>query len=250
MSSMTHIQKYLVPGIELIAANPKLSISVVGHAALEDPAAMEEAASGVALMAGRLNQSACSSTRVVYVECGTGDEDLNRLEQFGHAIHKAFLNLPPEESTAPKAPNLALEAEMNALALDEEFYRVIGNTATAGVVISRTENEPVDFSAMLSNRVVNLVPVDDIGKVPNWVSEETQTVGIFPESLRLRLRERLALHGVQRIMPMGEQLRMESAGGTNNAGADPEQTFGLPHDGSHVLPRMVRWVIDQSADLV
>src|SRR5262249_23280116 len=56
MSSMTHIQKYLVPGIELIAMNPKLSISIVGHEAVEDRKAMEEAALGVALMAGRMNQ--------------------------------------------------------------------------------------------------------------------------------------------------------------------------------------------------
>ena len=48
MASMVHIQKYLVPGIELIAMNPKLSISIVGHEALESPAAMADAARGIA----------------------------------------------------------------------------------------------------------------------------------------------------------------------------------------------------------
>ena len=61
MASMVHINKYLVPGIELIAMNPKLSISIVGHEALETGDAMEEAARGVATMAGHMNQTACST---------------------------------------------------------------------------------------------------------------------------------------------------------------------------------------------
>lgn len=241
MSSMKHIQKYLVPGIELISMNPKLSISIVGHEALEAHSAMEEAALGVALMAGRMNQTACSSTRVVYVECTTDDDDLDRLEEFGHAIHEAFLGLPPHESTAPKRPDPELEDELQALALDDEFYRVIGDTASAGVVVSRTE-EPVEFADRLNNRVVNLVPVPDITRVPYWVSEETQTVGIYPEKLRERLRDELALHGVQRTLPLGASLSAQ-------AKADPEQTVGLPHDGTEPMRRMVRWVIDQSTDV-
>jgi hypothetical protein len=31
---------------------------------------------------------------------------------------------------------------------------------------------------------------------------------------------------------------------------DPEQTYGLPHDGMEPNRRSVRWVIDQSADAV
>jgi hypothetical protein len=242
MASMTHIQKYLVPGIELIAMNPKLSISVVGHEALEDQAAMQHAALGVARMAGYFNQTACSSTRVVYVECDESEDDLDRLERFGHAIHKAFLGLPPNESTSPKRPDADLQNELRALALDDEFYRVIGDASSAGVVVSRTADEPVEFADRLNNRVVNLVPVPDISKVPRWVSEETQTVAIYPERLRVALRDELALHGVQRVMPLGEMFTMDHI--------DPEQTYGLPHDGMEPNRRSVRWVIDQSADPV
>lgn len=242
MSSMTHIQRYLVPGIELISANPKFSISVVGHEALEGTSAMADAALGVALMAGRMNQTACSSTRVVYVDCGTDSDDLARLEEFGHAIHEAFLRLPPHESTAPKHPDLALEEELRAVALDDEFYTVIGDTSSAGVVVSRTD-EPVEFADSLTNRVVNLVPIADISQVPRWVSEATQTVGIYPERLREQLRDDLALHGVQRTLPLGTSLAAEAA-------ADPDQTAALPHDGTEPMRRMVRWVIDQSSAAV
>ena len=242
MASMTHIQKYLVPGIELIPMNPKLSISVVGHEALEDTAAMQHAALGVARMAGYFNQTACSSTRVVYVECEETDEDLERLERFGYAIHDAFFGLASSESTAPKRPDHELQDELDAVGLDDEFYRIIGDANSAGVVVSRTADEPVEFADRLNNRVVNLVPVPDVSKVPRWVSEETQTVGIYPERLRLQLREELALHGVQRLMPLGEMFTM--------ATVDPEQTYGLPHDGTEPDRRSVRWVIDQSAEPV
>lgn len=243
MASMTHIRKYLVPGIELIALNPKLSISIVGHEALAADSAMAEAAHGIALMAGRMNQTACSSTRVVYVECAEDEADLARLEAFGRAVHRALLDLPPHESTAPKRPDPELAEEMRALALDDEFYRVIGDTASAGVLVSRTAEEPVEFADRLTNRVVNLVPVPDITRVPRWVSEETQTVGVYPERLRESLRDALALHGVQRTLPLGTSLRME-------AKADAEQANGLPHDGTEPMRRSVRWVIDQSAKAV
>ncbi len=242
MASMKHIQKYLVPGIELIAMNPKLSISIVGHEALEGQAAMQEAASGVAHMAGHMNQTACSATRVVYVECGTDEDDLDRLETFGQAIHRAFFQLPASESTIPKCSQPDLEEELGAIALEDEFYRVIGDTASAGVVVSRTE-EPVDFADRLTNRIVNLVPVTDIAKVTGWVSEETQTVGVYPESLRTELRHDLALHGVQRTLPLGATAFVYT-------GEDADQTIGLPHDGTEPMRRMVRWVIDQSVEAV
>ena len=238
MSSMTHIQKYLVPGIELIPMNPKLSISVVGNEALQGDTNMDEVAVGVALMAGRNNQTACSSTRVVYVECDGSDEQLDRMEELGQRIYDAFQNLPPHESTAAKAPNPTLEAELEALSLDETFYRVIGDTLKGGAVVSRVE-EPVEFAEDLNNRIVNLVPVSNILDVCQWVSEETQTVGIYPEALREKMRDPLALNGVQRTIPLGSSMMRTE---------DPREMARMPHDGGEPLRRMVRWIVDQSAN--
>jgi hypothetical protein len=243
MSSLKHIRQYLVPGVELIAMNPKLSMSIVGGAGLADEAAMLACARGIALMAGRLNQTACSSTRVVFVECDTDEESLARLERLGQHVQRAFIDLPAHESTASPRPNRELEEELRALELDPDYYRVHADTINGGAIVSRTE-EPVEFSARLENRIVNLVPLADITRVLQWVSESTQTIGIYPDSLRIRLRDDLALHGAQRTIPLGESLFNLSPGDASRFAA---QTAALPHDGTEPMRRMVKWIIDQSA---
>ena len=40
------------------------------------------------------NQTACSNTRLVYVESGTDEDSLDRLAQFGRMIVAAYQSLP------------------------------------------------------------------------------------------------------------------------------------------------------------
>jgi hypothetical protein len=237
MSSVKHIQKFLTPGIDLTALNPKFSMSVIGKEALESEEAMEEAAMGIAVIAGFYNQTACANTRLVYVECDTDDESLEKLNRLGSKVVAAFQELPPVMSTPFKTPNHDLEAELEAVALEDDFYHVEGDTLNGGVVVSRFADR-VDFYDQLNNRVVNLVPVADLLEIVKWCDDTTQTVGVYPESLRERLLDPLALAGVQRLVPL--------------KGGDPMQIFrdmhtlppGMPHDGIEPLRRNVRWVID------
>jgi hypothetical protein len=237
MSSVKHIQKFLTPGIDLTALNPKFSMSVIGKEALESEAAMEEAAMGIAVIAGFYNQTACANTRLVYVECDTDDDSLDKLAQLGSKVVAAFKELPPVMSTPFETPNQDLEAELEAVALEDDFYTVEGDTLTGGVVVSRFPDR-VDFYDQLNNRVVNLVPVADLLDVVKWCDDTTQTVGVYPESLREKLLDPFALAGVQRLVPL--------------KGGDPMKIFkdmhtlppGMPHDGIEPLRRNVRWVID------
>ena len=238
MSSVRHIQKFLTPGIDLTALNPKYSVSVIGKEALASDAAMAEAAQGVAVISGLFNQTACSNTRLVYVESDTEEDSLDRLAQFGRMIVAAYQALPEFMSTPAEAPNAELEAELAAVALEDDFYTVVGNTVTGGMVLSRFEDR-VDFYDQLNNRVVNIVPVENLLDIVKWCDDTTQTVGVYPEGLRERLRNPLALAGVQRLVPL--------------TGGDPVRLFndmhtlpaGMPHDGIEPLRRNVRWVIDQ-----
>lgn len=239
MASVKHIQKYLSPGLDLTALNPKLSMSVVGKEALESAETMREAAAGVAVMAGAMNQTACANTRVVYVESETDDASIEKLIDFGKAIYAAIQALPPKVSTPAERPNADLEAELQAITLEEESYWVMGDTIRGGAIVSKFPDR-VDFHGELNNRIVNLVPTPDLLKVAQWCDDTTQTVGIYPDALRYRLRDAFALAGVQRMIPLAL---------TRNRGPTEEgkEFPGMPHDGIEPLRRNVRWVIDEAA---
>ena len=240
MSSVKHIQKFLTPGIDLTALNPKYSMSVIGKEALESEAAMQEAATGIAVIAGFYNQTACANTRVVYVESETDDDSIEKLVALGSKVVAAFKTLPTIISTPVTKANQDLDAEMEAIALEDDFYHVEGNTLTGGVIVSKFADR-IDFFDQLNNRVVNLVPIADLSEVTKWCDDTTQTVGVYPEALRETLLDPFALAGVQRLVSL--------------TGGDALQLFhdmhtlppGSPHDGIEPLRRNVRWVIDQRA---
>jgi hypothetical protein len=237
MSSVKHIQKFLTPGIDLTALNPKYSMSIIGKEALESEEAMEEAAIGVATISGFYNQTACANTRLVYVESKTDDESLERVVALGRKVVAAYATLPPVISTPADKPNAELDAELEAIEFEEDFYHVEGDTLNGGVVVSRFPDR-VDFYDQLNNRVVNLVPVPDLIDVLKWCDDTTQTVGVYPEAVRDRMLDPLSLVGVQRVVSLG--------------GGDPMRIFhaihnlppGVPHDGIEPMRRNVRWVID------
>src|ERR1700733_3687063 len=95
--------------------------------------------------------------------------------------------------------------------------------------------EPVDFAASLCNRVVNLVPVDDLEVPIRSVSSYTQTIGIYPEDLKLELRDRLAIIGAQRMVTLGY-----------GCTASPF-VYGI-QDGIEPLRRMCKWIVDEKFD--
>lgn len=198
---------------------------------------MQEAAVGLALISGFYNQTACANTRIIYVESQTDDESLARLVELGRKLLAAYPSVPSLLSTPAASANNDLAAEMEAIALDDDFYHVEGDTINGGFVLSRYP-ERVDFFDKLNNRVVNLVPVADLMDVVKWCDDTTQTVGIYPEAIRDRLVDAFALAGVQRMVPL--------------QGGDPLQIFhdmhmlppGVPHDGIEPMRRNVRWVID------
>ncbi|HEX7858272.1 MAG TPA: acyl-CoA reductase [Sphingobium sp.] len=237
MSSVKHIQKYLTPGIDLTALNPKYSMSMIGRDTFESEAAMDEAAIGLATLAGFYNQTACANTRIVYVESGTDEESLEMVIALGRKMVAAYATLPPLLSTPFPTPNRELEAEMAAIALEDDFYHVEGDTLTGGFVLSKF-NDRVEFYDKLNNRVVNFVPVDSLRDVLKWCDDTTQTVGIYPESIRAQWLDLFALAGVQRLVSL--------------AGGDPMTVYanshhmppGSPHDGIEPMRRSVRWVVD------
>ncbi|SCW35211.1 Acyl-CoA reductase (LuxC) [Sphingobium faniae] len=231
-ASMGAIRKYLVPGIDLVALDPKLSISIIGKDAFATAEKTAEAASRLAMDIGAFNQSGCVSSRTVFVESGTGEDGITRLNDFGKAVFDNMQALPAHLSGHHPAFDPVLREELDGIRFSDAF-RLIGGKGSEGAIIVSQEDEQVDFSDRLSCRVANLVPLDDVQNVARWVTLDTQTVGVYPDHLKKMLRDDLSLRGVQRFTSLGCAV---FAGMAN------------PHDSLELTRRMARWIIDEKFD--
>ena len=231
--SVKHVTRYLQPGIDLITQDPKLSGTIIGREAFADANVLNEVAQRLALDIGAQNQEGCVSARVVHVESGTDAEGLERANQLGALTFEALQRLPDHLSTPHKAFDLALKAEIEGIRLNPMDYRVFGGRGSEGAVIVSQDDYPVDFSRTLACRVGNIVPLDDVETAVRSVNAYTQTVGIFPESLKERLRDRLAFQGAQRIVSLGAAATMQH---------NMER-----QDAIEPVRRMVKWVTEEYA---
>jgi len=230
-ASVKHIAKYIQPGIELITLDPKRSASIVGGEALANDAIMQDCANRIATDVGANNQTACASCRMVYVMCGTDDAGIEKLKKLGKLTYEAFAKLPEALSTKPKRYDPDLKAQVDTIRLSDDFYTVIGGKDGEGAVIVSHTPDRVEFWEYLADRTVNLVPADTLEEVLDVVDAYTQTVGIFPESLREMVRHKGALHGGQRFVQLGYAFNGPGLVG--------------PQDGIEPMRRLVKWIISE-----
>jgi hypothetical protein len=231
-ASMTHITKYIQPGIDLVAMDPKLSSSIIGREAFTDDATMREVAARLAIDIGYLNQQACASARVVYIQTGTDAAGIAKANRFGKMVFDAVLALPSFASGPAARLTPQLAEELQSLRVMSEEHAVYGGGREGAVIVSQVE-EPVDFAALLTDRVANLVPFSEMETPIRSVNSYTQTIGIYPDRLKAEIRDRLIFNGAQRLTSVGYMLKAAMAG---------------PHDGIEPVRRMCKWIIDESSD--
>ncbi len=220
-SALRSAKNYIGPGFELVAFDPKTSISFIGREAFASEATLAE----VARLAGDdstpFNQGACVSSRIQYVE-GTPEQ----IDRYCALLH-AQLGLERPMCPAIGQPVTGeLREQIEAVSMLEPDYRVWGKFDGSGIVI-RSE-EPVDFYCDL--KTVNVVPVRSLAEAVRFANVATQTVGVYPPARKAEVRNALASAGVQRVVSLGKAI-----------GPGP----GLPHDGFYPLHRFVRWVNDE-----
>jgi hypothetical protein len=233
-AGIKHLTQYLQPGLDLITLDPKHSATIIGPEAFADDAALDKVAKRLALDVGVLNQEGCVNARVVYVQSGTNEAGLARANELGKRMFAALQTLPDHLSTPHKAFDPELKSELDALSFVEDEFRLFGGKRNEGAVIVSQSDAPVDFARMLACRVANIVPIDDIESAVKSVNAYTQTIGIYPESLKAALRDRLAYQGAQRLVSLG--------------GAATLMRTPQPQDGIEPLRRSVKWIVDETAD--
>jgi Acyl-CoA reductase (LuxC) len=235
-ASVKHITKYIQPGIDLITLDPKNSTTLIGREALADEATMRETARRVACDMAGWDQEACNCARVMFIESGTDAAGIAAANRFGQYMFEAMQKLPRTISNGPIHFNPELKAEIDAILPLHEFYRVYcdpDKIEKSGAVIVSQMSEQVDFPQLLYGRIGNVVPLDRIEDAMERFTTATQTVGFYPNSLKLRLRDLAALSGAQMLTPVGY-----AVGGT----------LCGPKDGIEPERRMVRWIVDSDVD--
>jgi hypothetical protein len=232
LASISHIAKYIRPGIDLITLDPKLSSTIIGREGFADEATMTAVAARLALDVGIYNQEGCLNARVVYAQTGTDADGLSKANRFGELLYAAIQALPSRLSGPAKRVNPDLAEELEGLRYAAQLYRKIGGDRKGGVIVSQID-EPVEFSALLANRIANIVPVDSIETPIRAVTAYTQTIGIYPDSLIPQIRDRLAFHGAQRLVSLGYATRRVVAG---------------PSDGIEPMRRMAKWIMHETYD--
>jgi hypothetical protein len=233
LASVKHVTRYIQPGLELIALDPKRSATIIGPEAFDSEDTLREVAKRAACDIGAGNQEGCVNARVIYVLSGTDPDGLDNANRLGELIYRSLLELPEYISTKPKVVNPTLLEHIEGSRLTDDWYRVFGGQDGEGAIIVSQLDEAVHYSTLLSGRVANIVPVDAIEKVTDAVNAYTQTIGIYPESLKHELRDRLPLFGAQRLTSLGYAASVN---------------FTIPQDAMEPVRRMCKWIVDEACD--
>lgn len=229
-SSMRHIRGRLQPGIDLIAMDPKNSVSIVGADALADEDSMRAAAELLGRDVGYFNQEGCANSRIAYLLSDTDPEGVKQAIRFGELVYESIQALPPELSGPHPAFDQGLRDELVGARLSES-HQVIGGRDAEGAVVVSLDSEQVDYADRLACRVVNVVPVDTLEDVLPHLTVHTQTVGVYPDQLMRDIRDECARRGVQRLCTLGYACSIGLA---------------QPHDGMEPMRRMVRWMVTET----
>jgi hypothetical protein len=233
LASVKHVTRYIQPGLELIALDPKRSATIIGPEAFDDEETLCDVAQRAACDIGIGNQEGCVNARVIYVLSGTDPSGLAKANRLGELIYQAMLQLPDALSTKPKVVNQTLLEHIEGSRLTDDWYRVYGGEHAEGAIIVSQLDEAVPYSTLLSGRVANIVPVDSIDKVTDAVNAYTQTIGIYPETLKVQLRDRLSLFGAQRLTSLGYAASVN---------------FTIPQDAMEPVRRMCKWIVDEHCE--
>jgi hypothetical protein len=233
LASVKHVTRYIQPGLELIALDPKRSATIIGPEAFDNEETLREVAKRAACDIGAGNQEGCVNARVIYVLSGTDPDGLNKADRLGELIYQSLVQLPEFISTKPKVVNPTLLEHIEGSRLTDDWYHVFGGEEAEGAIIVSQLDEAVHYSTLLSGRVANIVPVDNIEKVTDAVNAYTQTIGIYPELLKHELRDRLPLFGAQRLTSLGYAASVN---------------FTIPQDAMEPVRRMCKWIVDEECD--
>ena len=104
LASVKHVTRYIQPGLELIALDPKRSATIIGAEAFTDEVTMRDVAQRAAVDIGVANQEGCANARVIYACPGTDDDGLAKANKLGEMIYQELIGTPAVHQHAVRLP--------------------------------------------------------------------------------------------------------------------------------------------------
>jgi len=220
--AINHVMKYIGPGFQLVAFDPKTSISMIGKEAFQSAEELAEVAELNARDVAISDQEACVCSRFTFIEATP-----EKADRYCELLAERLRIDRVGGAAAPRPLDMELREQIDALRMMDDEYRVFGRSDGRGVTIR--SDKPVDFQPL--RMTSNVVCVPSLQEALKYVNVATQTVGVYPFGRMEELRDHLASGGAQRVVRLGE--------------AGPS-AIGNPHDAMYPLHRFVHWMANEN----
>ena len=203
---------------KVVSFNPRYGVSLIGREAFAGD--LQQVAFLAAMDTMIYSQKACTASLVHYVEGSTG-----QVEAYGQHLIEI---LGQWDALAPPFPLPAVRGQLRRMrrgryARADWRTNTKNGEHTSAIVLTPEEFDILDHPL---SRLVVVRPVEDLTEVLTYLHAGVSTVGVYPESSRMALRDRIAARGVSNVLPLGQCERIVP---------------GAPHDGMMVLSELVDW---------
>ncbi len=205
-SSIQSIREAVPNGVRLIAYGHRISFGAIGREALRR-SGLAALAARAAWDVGFFDQQGCVAPHAFYVERDGQATPAEFAEALAREMQRLEEKLPRGRLSAAEASSIQQSRatwELRQAAGDGVHLLLQSHASTAWTVVCE---DTVPFQATGLNRVIRVVPIDDLSTLPSAVEgmrRFLQTAGLAVSRKRLGpLSRALAEVGVTRVCPIG-----------------------------------------------
>lgn len=201
-----------------VTFTPRYGVSLIGRETFPDH--LQEAAFAAAMDTMIYSQKACTASMVHYVE--GSEEETRDYARCLVGILREWDTISPQFISPAKRGQIK-RMKRGRYARAEWLTNTKDGEDTSTVVIMPDEFDILDHPMC---RMVIIRRVDDLQDSFRYLHQGVSTVGVYPETRRLELRDSIAARGVSNVLPLGQCERIFP---------------GAPQDGMIVLSELVDW---------
>ena len=204
---------------KVICLNPRYGMSFI-DLTKQDNESLEHIAHLACTDSIISNQKACTASLIHYVK-GTEEQILQYCKELQQALLKwdQKLSIPLPPSTIGQIRLLQRKEFIQGT----WFFNGSSRCPSSCVVYLP---HSVDLTLHPQSRFIIVQRVSNESELLEHLNESVSTIGIYPESVRMDLRDSIAAYGVSNILPLGQCERVYT---------------GMPHDGMRILSELCNW---------